>query len=192
MTIFTVGHSTRTVDELVRVLTAHGVKLVVDIRSIRRSRTNPQFNAGRIMRSLAARGLRYRALEALGGRRGKAKQPPALANDAWRVTAFRNYADHALTAEFRAGLTALLALARRMPAAIMCAEAVWWRCHRRIVADHLLAKRVRVVHIMSATKAEQATLTPFAVVKRGRVHYPRKRAIRKRLPTTASRASRSR
>lgn len=173
MTIFTVGHSTRTIDELAELLRAHGVKTVVDIRSIRRSRTNPQFNADRIARSLKARGLGYRAIEALGGRRGKAKQPPALANDAWRVTAFRNYADYALTSEFRAGLAELIALGKRTPVAIMCAEAVWWRCHRRIVADHLIAKHACVVHLMSKTKAEPATLTPFAKVVRGRVYYPR-------------------
>ena len=175
VTIYTVGHSTRTIDELAALLRAHGVKLLVDIRSIRRSRTNPQFNADRIGRSLKARGLRYRAIEALGGRRSKAKQPPTLANDAWQVAAFRNYADYALTAEFRAGLAELLALAKRAPAAIMCAEAVWWRCHRRIVADHLLAKRVHVIHLMSETKAEPATLTPFATIARGRVHYPARR-----------------
>lgn len=189
MTVFTVGHSTRTVAELAKLLTAHGIELVVDIRSFRRSRTNPQFNERRLARSLAARGLGYRALEALGGRRSKAKRPPALANDAWRVPGFRNYADYALTPEFRAGLAALLALARRKPAAIMCAEAVWWRCHRRIVTDHLLAKRVRVVHILSATKAEPATLTPFAVVTRGRVHYPRRKRIRSKKRVTRAKRS---
>ncbi len=185
VTIFTVGHSTRTIDELAELLRAHGVKTVVDIRSIRRSRTNPQFNADRIARSLKARGLGYRVIEALGGRRGKAKQPPALANDAWQVTAFRNYADYALTPEFRAGLAELIALGKRTPVAIMCAEAVWWRCHRRIVADHLIAKHACVVHLMSKTKAEPATLTPFAQVVRGRVHYPRPR--RARAPGSARR-----
>ena len=170
MRVFTIGHSTRTVAELVALLQAHGVTTLVDVRSIRRSRTNPQFDAGPLSRALANRGIGYHAIAALGGRRGKAKQPPALANDAWQVSAFRNYADHALTAEFRAGLRELLALPA--PAAVMCAEAVWWRCHRRIIADHLLARRVRVFHIMSKTSAPAATLTPFAVVERGRVHYP--------------------
>ena len=169
-TIYTIGHSTRTVAELVAVLRAHDIVTLVDVRSIRRSRTNPQFNEAPFARALARHDIGYRAIDALGGRRGKAKQPPKLANDAWQIAAFRNYADHALTAEFRAGLRELLATPG--PAAIMCAEAVWWRCHRRIVADHLLARGVRVFHIMSKTSAPAATLTPFAVVERGRVYYP--------------------
>ena len=175
-TIFTVGHSTHTLDELAEILAAHGVRQLVDIRSIRRSRTNPQFNADVIGRGLRRHRIAYRALEVLGGRRPKANPPPKLPDDAWQVSAFRNYADYAQTAEFRAGLAELLVLAAKAPTAIMCAEAVWWRCHRRIVADHLLARHVPVVHILSATKAEPATPTPFAVIARGRVHYPAKRA----------------
>jgi uncharacterized protein (DUF488 family) len=112
------------------------------------------------------------ALPALGGRRKKADPPPKLSNAAWQHPAFRTFADYALTAEFRAGLAKLLALAKRRTTAIMCAEAPWWRCHRRIVADHLLAKRTRVIHLMTKTRAEPAALTPFAEVARGRVHYP--------------------
>ena len=170
--IYTVGHSTRTIDELVRVLASHGVSRLVDIRTIRRSRTNPQFNEARFARALARRGIDYVALPALGGRRGKAKRPPRRSNEAWRVAAFRNFADYALGSEFRAGLAELRTLARTKPTAIMCAEAVWWRCHRRIVADHLLARGVPVVHLMTETKSEPATLTPFAVASRGSVSYP--------------------
>ena len=173
MIIWTVGHSTRTVAELATVVKAHGVEEIVDIRSIRRSRANPQFNEGRIAVALAKRDVAYRIDEALGGRRGKAKKPPALANDAWENASFKNYADYALTAEFRAGLVALVREARKTPSAIMCAEAVWWRCHRRIVADHLIARGIEVRHIMSATSAPEATLTPFAKIVRGRVHYPK-------------------
>lgn len=170
--VFTIGHSTRTVDELVLLLLQHGVTTLVDIRSIRRSRANPQFNEVAFGPALAAYGIGYRVIAALGGRRGKPARSPVLSNAAWRVAAFRNYADYALGAEFRAGLGELIALARGEAVAIMCAEAVWWRCHRRIVTDHLLARGVPVIHILSETSAEVAATTPFAVVEQNRVHYP--------------------
>jgi uncharacterized protein (DUF488 family) len=173
MKIWTVGHSTHSVAELAAIVKAHGVEQIVDIRTIRRSRANPQFNEAVIGKALARRDVRYRIDEALGGRRGKAKVPPKLANDAWENASFKNYADYALTAGFRDGLAELMALAKKTPTAIMCAEAVWWRCHRRIVADWLLARKVEVLHIMSATSAPEATLTPFAKIVRGRVHYPK-------------------
>jgi uncharacterized protein (DUF488 family) len=154
------------------VLHAHGVAQLADIRSIRRSRANPQFDATRLRRRLPRADIAYFELAALGGRRGKAKRPPARSNAGWQHSAFRNYADYATTAEFRAGLAELSALAAKAPTAIMCAEAPWWRCHRRIVADHLLARGVPVVHLMTKTRAEPATLTTFAVVARGSVHYP--------------------
>jgi uncharacterized protein (DUF488 family) len=180
--VYTIGHSTRTLDELLALLRAHGVRTLADIRSIRRSRTNPQFNEPALRKAL---GRRYVVIDELGGRRGKPKRAPRLANDAWDHMAFRNYADHALTAEFRAGLTRLLRLPG--PVAIMCAEAVWWRCHRRIVADHLLARRVPVAHILSERPATPAALTPFAVVNRGRVHYPRRPQPRAAEAITSSR-----
>jgi uncharacterized protein (DUF488 family) len=173
MKIWTVGHSTHSVAELAAIVKAHGVEQIVDIRTIRRSRANPQFNEAVIGKALAKKGVGYRIDEALGGRRGKAKVPPKLANDAWENASFKNYADYALTAEFRAGLAELVKLAKQTPTAIMCAEAVWWRCHRRIVADWLLARKVEVLHIMSETSAPEATLTPFAKIVRGRVHYPK-------------------
>jgi len=173
MRIWTVGHSTHSVAELAAIVKAHGVDQIVDIRTIRRSRANPQFNEAVIAKALAKKGVGYRIDEALGGRRGKAKVPPKLSNDAWENASFKNYADYALTAEFRAGLTDLMQLAKQTPTAIMCAEAVWWRCHRRIVADWLIARKVEVLHIMSATSAPEATLTPFAKIVRGRVHYPK-------------------
>jgi uncharacterized protein (DUF488 family) len=169
--VYTIGHSTRTRAELLALLRSHGVRTLADIRSIRRSRSNPQFNESALRRAL---GSRYVVIPELGGRRGKADPPPRLANDAWDHASFRNYADYALTAPFRAGLAHLLAVPG--PVAIMCAEAVWWRCHRRIVADHLLARRVPVAHILSDRPAAPATLTPFAAIARGRVHYPRRAA----------------
>jgi uncharacterized protein (DUF488 family) len=173
MKIWTVGHSTHSVAELAAIVKAHGVEQIVDIRTIRRSRANPQFNEAVIGKALARRDVGYRIDEALGGRRGKAKVPPKLANDAWENASFKNYADYALTAGFRDGLTELMAIAKQTPTAIMCAEAVWWRCHRRIVADWLIARKVEVLHIMSETSAPEATLTPFAKIVRGRVHYPK-------------------
>jgi hypothetical protein len=181
--IYTIGHSTRTVDELAEMLRAHNITTLVDIRTIRRSRANPQFNGDVLGAAIAP--IAYTAIPALGGRRGKPKEPPTLANDAWQVSAFRNYADYALTPEFDTGLDELLAIAKREPVAIMCAEAVWWRCHRRIVADHLLARGIPVTHLVG--KAEPATLTPFAKVKAGRVYYPRTTRARS---TAAARAPR--
>jgi uncharacterized protein (DUF488 family) len=170
--IFTVGHSTRTLAELGAILRAHGVELLVDVRSIRRSRTNPQFNEAKLRAYLARIEIGYRVIAELGGRRSKAKPPPKHANDAWQNSAFRNFADHAESAAFRAGLAKLLALGKQRSVAIMCSEAVWWRCHRRIIADHLMAHHVPVVHLMSQRAATDATPTQFAVIRRGRVHYP--------------------
>ncbi|MEO8453082.1 MAG: DUF488 domain-containing protein [Gemmatimonadota bacterium] len=171
--IFTIGHSTRTVAELVALLRQADVDLLVDVRAIPRSRAMPQFNADVLPASLAADGIGYRHVPALGGRRHHRKGAPLSANPLWRVTAFRNYADYAETDEFRAGLAELLGLAREHRAAIMCAEAVWWRCHRRIIADYLLARGLPVEHIMGLGKATPAVLTPGAIVlPDGTVRYP--------------------
>ena len=172
-TLYTIGHSTRSFEELVDVLRAHGVRCLVDIRTIPRSRTNPQFDADTLPGALAAAGLDYRLLRGLGGRRGKSKDVPESVNAGWRVQAFHNYADYATTPAFRAALDELLALAAKTTCAIMCSEAVWWRCHRRIVADHVLARGVPVVHLFSVDKSQVATLTPFARVAEDlRVTYP--------------------
>jgi uncharacterized protein (DUF488 family) len=169
--IYTVGHSTRTLAELGAILVACDVDALVDLRSIRRSRTNPQFNEARLRAYLARKGIGYHVIAALGGRRAKVKPPLKQPNDAWQHVGFRNFADHAESAGFRAGLAELIALAKQHTVAIMCSEAVWWRCHRRIVADHLIAHRVPVVHLMSQRSQAVATPTPFAVIRRGRVHY---------------------
>ncbi len=159
-TVFTIGHSTRTITEFVALLTQVAVELVVDVRSIPRSRTNPQFNADVLPGSLAEAGIAYRQLGALGGRRQRRQATGPSPNTLWRSEAFRNYADYAASEAFRAGLDELLTLAHRQCCAVMCAEAVWWRCHRRIIADYLLAKGTLVAHIMGPNKVEPATLTP--------------------------------
>ncbi len=160
--IFTIGHSTRSVAELAELLGEAGVQLLVDVRSVPRSRTNPQFNADALPGPLAAAGIGYRHLPALGGLRGRKKAAGPSPNALWRNEAFRNYADYALTDAFRAGLDELMALARERRCAIMCAEAVWWRCHRRIIADYLLARGIPVMHIMGPGKIDAATPTPGA------------------------------
>jgi uncharacterized protein (DUF488 family) len=143
------------------------VTLLVDVRSIPRSRTNPQFNAGTLPNSLAPEGIGYRHLGALGGRKTHRKGAPPSLNAYWRVAAFRSYADYAETSEFRAGLDELRSLTRDTRCAIMCAEAVWWRCHRRIITDYLLAGGTRVEHIMGPGQVVPATLTPGARVMAG-------------------------
>jgi uncharacterized protein (DUF488 family) len=161
MKIFSVGHSTRSSNELNALLLEAQVKCLVDVRSIPRSRTNPQFNSDSLRESLAAAGIDYTQIAALGGRRGRSKGITSP-NTLWRVEAFRNYADYAATDAFRAGLEQLEALSARQTCAIMCAEAVWWRCHRRIIADYLLAAGIEVAHIMGPGKIELATPTPGA------------------------------
>ncbi len=171
--IFTIGHSTRTIAEFVALLEPAGVDLLIDVRSIPRSRTNPQFNADTLPGALAAAGIAYRHLAALGGLRHPAKRAMPSPNAFWRVPAFRNYADYAATDAFRTGLAELRALARDHCCAIMCAEAVWWRCHRRIIADYLLAEGIRVAHIMGPNKIDPATLTPgVRLLSGGRLVYP--------------------
>jgi len=171
--IFTIGHSTRSIAEFLALLQQVGVNLLVDVRSIPRSRTNPQFNADALPDALAGAGIKYRLLAALGGLRHRKKGATPSPNTLWRVAAFRNYADYAATDAFRIGLDELRALARDNCCAIMCAEAVWWRCHRRIIADYLLANGVHVAHIMGQNKVDAATLTPGArLLPNGTLVYP--------------------
>jgi uncharacterized protein (DUF488 family) len=168
--IFTVGHSTRSLEEFAALLVENGVGLVADVRTVPRSRTNPQFNAATLPAALTAYGIGYRHLASLGGLRKR--QRDASPNAAWRNESFRNYADYALTPEFREGLAELRRLAREKPVAIMCAEAVWWRCHRRIIADHLLARGEKVTHIMGPGRVEPARPTPGSIAADGGVTYP--------------------
>jgi uncharacterized protein (DUF488 family) len=149
------------------------VTRLVDVRSIPRSRTTPQFNGDTLPGALATAEIGYDHLSALGGRRHHRKGTPPSVNCYWRVMAFRNYADYAATGEFRTGLDDLLALGRAERCAIMCAEAVWWRCHRRIIADYLLAGGTRVEHIMGPGQVLPATPTPGARISAdGTLHYP--------------------
>ena len=163
MTIYTIGHSTRTVAELIALLRQAGVDLLVDVRSVPRSRTNPQFNTDVLPQPLGEASIGYRHIRALGGLRHKPKNASPSPNTLWRSDPFRNYADYAMTDAFRDGLAELRVLAEEHVCAIMCAEAVWWRCHRRIVADYLLAAEVPVAHIMGPGKIEPARLPPGAL-----------------------------
>ena len=172
-TIFTIGHSTRPLAEFLALLQDVGVNMLVDVRSIPRSRTNPQFNADALPGALAEAGIAYRHLSALGGLRHRTKAAGPSSNTFWRVAAFRNYADYAGTDAFCTGLDELRAFARDHCCAIMCAEAVWWRCHRQIIADYLLARGVPVMHIMGSGKIDPAKLTPGAdVLTNGTLVYP--------------------
>jgi uncharacterized protein (DUF488 family) len=173
--LYSIGHSTRTYENLVATLRARNVITLVDIRHFTRSRANPQFNADVLGPRLAKDGISYQMIPALGGRRGRSTVADATRNTGWQIAAFKNYADYAETPAFAVGLAQLLALATDSTCAVMCAEAVWWRCHRRIVADYAITRGFRVRHIFSETKVQRATRTPFARVdrRRGTLRYPR-------------------
>jgi uncharacterized protein (DUF488 family) len=170
--ICTIGHSTRTIPEFVDLLRAGEANMVVDVRTVPRSRTNPQYNLDRLPEELAPFQVRHEYIRELGGLRGKAGDVAPEVNGLWRNQSFHNYADHALGEDFHRGLGRLLALAETERCAIMCAEAVWWRCHRRIIADYLLARGLTVLHLMGADRVEPASLTPGAVPRGDAVTYP--------------------
>lgn len=169
LTIYTIGHSTRTTRELLALLRGHGIRRVVDVRTIPRSRHNPQFDHDRLSRTLRAAGIHYRHIPGLGGLRRPRKDS---VNGAWRNASFRGFADHMLTPEFQSSLGRLLLLARKETTAIMCAEAVPWRCHRSLIADALLVRGVMVREAASASKTRPHVLTPWARVRGTRVTYP--------------------
>jgi uncharacterized protein (DUF488 family) len=168
--LYTVGHSTRPLAELAAILRAHGVRQVVDVRTVPRSRHNPQFNKAALGPALRARRINYRHMKALGGLR-HARNDSTL-NAGWRNASFRGYADYMQSDEFAAGLAGLLEIAAKRPTAILCAEAVPWRCHRSMIADAATARGVAVRHLMSPTSARPHTLNAMARVRRGRVTYP--------------------
>lgn len=168
LTIWTVGHSTRSLEEFIALLQAHGVEAVGDVRRFAGSRKYPHFNPAPLAEGLAAAGLRYVPLPALGGRRSPR---PASVNTVWRNASFRGYADFMETPAFEAGLDALLYLARESRTALMCAEAVWWRCHRALLADRLTADGHEVRHILSAARAEAHSYTAAARLQDGRLSY---------------------
>ena len=169
LAVLTIGHSTRPIDEFVRMLRAHGVRQLVDVRTVPASRHNPQFGAEALKSSLEAAGIEYMHMKALGGLR---KPKPDSINSGWKNASFRGYADYMQTQEFDAALERLIELARENQTAIMCAEAVPWRCHRSLVADALIARGIPVEHIMSETRRDPHRMTAFA--RRTGVHitYP--------------------
>lgn len=170
---FTIGHSNRSLEEFVGLLRGAEIGLVADIRTIPKSRANPQFNEDTLPGSLAAFEIAYERIATLGGLRGKSKTIAEGVNDFWTNESFHNYADYALSDEFRAGLGRLIEDGRKHRSAMMCSEAVWWRCHRRIVADHLIARGETVFHIIGKGRLEPAHLTAGAVVQSGgEVVYP--------------------
>lgn len=170
--VYTVGHSTRSIDAFAELLRAGQVELVVDIRTVPRSRTNPQFNQDVLGEALAPHGIGYTRIEALGGLRKRSREVAPEVNGFWVNRSFHNYADHALSAEFRLGLAELLELASQRPTAIMCAEALWWRCHRRIIADYVIDSGRAVFHLMEGPRLDPARLTPAATRGAGGLIYP--------------------
>lgn len=159
---FTIGHSTREVTEFMHLLQAQQVRLVVDVRTIPRSRSNPQFNYSVLPETLAQEQIGYEHSVALGGLRGRQHEVAEAVNAFWQNQSFHNYADYSLTEEFHSGLARLRALGRQQRCAVMCAEAVWWRCHRRIIADYLIAAGEAVFHILGKGRIEAARMTAGA------------------------------
>ena len=172
LTVLTIGHSTRAIEEFISMLQAHGVQQLADVRTIPRSRRVPQFNQDALAAKLEAAGIRYVHLKALGGLRHPKKDSINLG---WRNASFRGYADYMGTAEFRAALARLLELAQTKRTVIMCAEAVPWRCHRSLIADALLARGVTVEDIFSATRRSPHEMTPFARLAGTQLTYPASR-----------------
>lgn len=167
--IFTVGHSTRTAEEFIALLRAHGVEQLVDVRTIPRSRHNPQFAGEALSRVVQASGIAYHHMKGLGGLRHARRDS---VNTGWRNASFRGYADYMQTAEFEHALEELIVLARARRTAIMCAEAVPWRCHRSLIADALLIRDTDVEEIASTTATRPHALTSFAHVNGTRIRYP--------------------
>lgn len=176
-TFFTVGHSTRTLAELLALLEESGVDVLVDVRAFPGSRRYPHFNKESLSVALPAAGRRYVHLPALGGRRRALEGAAVSPNDYWQNASFRRYADYALTPAFHDGLTELEALGEEGACALLCSEAVWWRCHRRIIADYLLARKHEVKHILGPRQVEPATLTQGARLLPGpQIHYEAQQA----------------
>lgn len=169
---FTIGHSTRSIETFAALLKAGEVTVVADIRTVPRSRTNPQFNFDVLGETLAPYGIAYERIEALGGLRQRSREVPPELNGWWDNQSFHNYADYALSEAFDAGLETLIAAGRAQRTAMMCAEAVWWRCHRRIVADYLIARGETVFHLMGDDRIEPARLTPAARAHGDGLAYP--------------------
>jgi uncharacterized protein (DUF488 family) len=169
MRIWTVGHSTRAIDHFISLVEENGVKLLADVRAFPGSRRYPRFNKEALSESLKANGIRYEHFPELGGKR---KSKADSRNTAWRNASFRGYADYMETEQFQKGIERLLDVAAEAgPAAIMCAEAVWWRCHRSLIADYLKARGVEVMHVLGANKVEPHPYTSAARIVNGELSY---------------------
>jgi uncharacterized protein (DUF488 family) len=169
MKLWTIGHSTRTSAEFIALLEQHSIRTLADVRLLPGSRRYPHFNSDVLAAAIVEQGIRYEHFPELGGRR---KPRPDSANSAWRNDSFRGYADHMQTPEFASGIARLLELAAAAgPAAIMCAEAVWWRCHRALVSDYLKVRGVEVIHIIDARKSEPHPFTSAATIVDGGLSY---------------------
>lgn len=169
LTVFTIGHSTHTWKDFLELLRTHGVKRVIDVRSIPRSRYNPQFNREVLSAKLRSARLGYVHLRKLGGLRHARRDSP---NMGWRNTAFRGFADYMQTSDFEAGLERLIKLAKQKRSAVMCAEALPWRCHRSLIADALVIRGIRVVDIVGEKRSQPHVLTSFARVRGSCIIYP--------------------
>lgn len=169
LTIFTIGHSTRSIEEFIDLLKAHSIKLLVDVRRFPASRRYPHFNQATLARSLETAGIDYRHMTALGGRR---PSKPDSINLGWRNAGFRGYADYMQTEEFWGAVEEIMRYGERKRTAIMCAEAVPWRCHRNLISDALVIRGRPVSHILSASKVDHHTLTSFAKVSEQKLLYP--------------------
>ena len=187
LVVFTIGHSTRTLADFIRLLKAHGVHRVIDVRTIPRSRHNPQFNRDQLSPALHRARMHYTHMPGLGGLR-RARRDSS--NTAWRNASLRGYADYMQTVEFDDNLSRCIALARRERVVLMCAEAVPWRCHRSLIADALIVRGIEAMEITSGIRARPHALTQWARVKGTRVTYPAARA-QTTLATDSSQASSS-
>jgi uncharacterized protein (DUF488 family) len=171
--IYDIGHSTRPIGDFIRLLEESGIDLVVDVRTVPKSRFNPQFNADALAEALLSRAIGYRRMPDLGGLRGPRKDGRPSPNGFWENENFKNYADYAGSPPFMAALRELRDLGRAHTCAILCAEALWWQCHRRIIVDYLLAAGETAIHIMGEGKREPAQMTEAAVVGAdGVIAYP--------------------
>ena len=169
MRIWTIGHSTRGIDEFISLLKENQIKLLVDVRTFPGSKRYSQFNKETLAQSLTAQGIRYEHFPELGGKR---KSKPDSRNTTWRNASFRGYADYMETEQFQKGIVRLLDVVEKAgPSAIMCAEAVWWRCHRSLIADYLKARGAEVLHILSANKVEPHPYTSAARIVNGELSY---------------------
>ena len=175
MRIWTIGHSTRGIDEFISLLKENQIKLLIDVRAFPGSKRYPQFNREALAKSLNAHGIRYEHFPELGGKR---KSRPDSRNTAWRNASFRGYADYMETEQFQKGIERLLEIASEAgPTAVMCAEAVWWRCHRSLISDYLKAPGVEVLHILGANKVEPHPYTPAARIVNGELSYAADRLL---------------